>query len=124
MSARTVLGFVCSLPLMLQSAQHYPAKPVRVIEPFGAGGGPDLVARAVRLAERRPNSGSTNKRRRDPSAHGLRGAASALLVSNLPSGIGGYRRLDASIKSIFSSSSRPIGRLALKTGFLYSLSSL
>jgi tripartite-type tricarboxylate transporter receptor subunit TctC len=32
---------------MLQSAQDYPAKPVRVIEPFGVGGGPDLVARAV-----------------------------------------------------------------------------
>jgi tripartite-type tricarboxylate transporter receptor subunit TctC len=41
------LGVVCSLPLMLQSAQHYPAQPVRVIEPFGVGGGPDLVARAV-----------------------------------------------------------------------------
>ena len=29
------------------SAQDYPAKPVRIIEPFGAGGGPDLLARAL-----------------------------------------------------------------------------
>lgn len=28
-------------------AQDYPAKPVLVIEPFGAGGGPDLLARAL-----------------------------------------------------------------------------
>ena len=29
------------------SAREYPAKPVRIIEPFGAGGGPDLLARAL-----------------------------------------------------------------------------
>lgn len=28
-------------------AQRYPTKPVRVIEPFGVGGGPDLLARAI-----------------------------------------------------------------------------
>jgi tripartite-type tricarboxylate transporter receptor subunit TctC len=28
-------------------AQDYPKKPVRLIEPFGAGGGPDLLARAL-----------------------------------------------------------------------------
>ncbi|MEO6023010.1 MAG: tripartite tricarboxylate transporter substrate-binding protein [Burkholderiales bacterium] len=28
-------------------AQAYPDKPVRLIEPFGAGGGPDLLARAL-----------------------------------------------------------------------------
>ena len=47
------LGFVCLLTLMAQSSQDYPTKRVRVIEPFGAGGGPDLMARAVspRLSE-------------------------------------------------------------------------
>jgi tripartite-type tricarboxylate transporter receptor subunit TctC len=32
---------------MAPSANDYPAKPVRIIEPFGAGGGPDLLARAL-----------------------------------------------------------------------------
>ena len=34
-------------------AQDYPGKPVQIIEPFGAGGGPDLLARALapRLSE-------------------------------------------------------------------------
>jgi tripartite-type tricarboxylate transporter receptor subunit TctC len=32
---------------MLQTSQQYPTKPVRLIEPFGAGGGPDLVGRAL-----------------------------------------------------------------------------
>jgi len=47
MSTRMALGFVCSLALMLQSSQDYPTSPVRVIEPFGAGGGPDVMARAI-----------------------------------------------------------------------------
>ena len=29
------------------STQDYPAKPVRIIDPFGVGGGPDLLARAL-----------------------------------------------------------------------------
>jgi len=29
------------------SIQDYPAKPVRIVDPFGAGGGPDLLARAL-----------------------------------------------------------------------------
>jgi len=32
---------------MLQSSQDYPTKAVRLIEPFGTGGGPDLVSRAL-----------------------------------------------------------------------------
>jgi tripartite-type tricarboxylate transporter receptor subunit TctC len=38
---------------MMQSSPDYPTKPVRLIEPFGAGGGPDLVGRALaqRLTE-------------------------------------------------------------------------
>jgi len=47
MLTRIVTGFVFSLILMLQSVQDYPTKPVRLIEPFGAGGGPDLIARAL-----------------------------------------------------------------------------
>ena len=50
---RMALGFVCLLTLMAQSSQDYPTKRVRMIEPFGAGGGPDLMARAIspRLSE-------------------------------------------------------------------------
>src|SRR5260370_29475432 len=47
MLARMILGVVCSLTLMPQSSQDFPTKPVRIIEAFGAGGGPDLMARAI-----------------------------------------------------------------------------
>jgi len=47
MSTRIALGLVCSLALMLRGSQDYPTKPVHLIEPFGAGGGPDLVGRAL-----------------------------------------------------------------------------
>jgi len=70
MLTRMALGFVCSLTLMLQSSQDYPTKPVRLIEPFGAGGGPDVMARAVSpklselwgqpvTVENHPGAGST-----------------------------------------------------------------
>ena len=47
MLTRIAMGIVCSLALMLQSSQDYPTKPVRMVEPFGAGGGPDVLARAL-----------------------------------------------------------------------------
>ena len=40
------MSVVFSLALM-QSSSDYPTKPVRLIEPFGVGGGPDLVGRAL-----------------------------------------------------------------------------
>ena len=36
-----------SITKVVTFAQGYPTKPVHIIEPFGAGGGPDLVARAI-----------------------------------------------------------------------------
>ena len=65
-----VLGLVCSLVVMLQGLEDYPAKPVRIIEPFGAGGGPDIIARAISpkltalwgqpvTVENHPGAGST-----------------------------------------------------------------
>src|SRR6202790_3466241 len=70
MSTRIALGFVFSLSVMLQVSQDYPSKPVRMIEPFGAGGGPDLIARAMSpklselwgqpvTVENHPGAGST-----------------------------------------------------------------
>ena len=47
MSTRMAPGFVFWLSVMLQVSQDYPTRPVRIIEPFGAGGGPDLLARAI-----------------------------------------------------------------------------
>lgn len=70
MPARMALGFVFSLLVILQASQDYPSKPVRMIEPFGAGGGPDLIARAISpklselwrqpvTVENHPGAGST-----------------------------------------------------------------
>src|SRR5258708_10473244 len=63
-------GLVCSLVVMLQRSADYPATPVRIIEPFGAGGGPDIIARAISpkltalwgqpvTVENHPGAGST-----------------------------------------------------------------
>ena len=71
------------LTLMLQSSQDYPTKPVRMIEPFGAGGGPDVISRAVSpklsalwgqpvTVENHPGAGST--------------AAPALVAKSAPDG--------------------------------------
>jgi tripartite-type tricarboxylate transporter receptor subunit TctC len=70
MSTRMALGFVFWLSVVLQVSQHYPSKAVRMIEPFGAGGGPDLIARAISpklselwgqpvTVENHPGAGST-----------------------------------------------------------------
>jgi len=70
MPTRMALGFVFSLLVILQASQDYPSKPVRIIEPFGAGGGPDLIARAISpklselwgqpvTVENHPGAGST-----------------------------------------------------------------
>ena len=64
------LGLFLLLSTMPQVSQDYPSKPVRMIEPFGAGGGPDLLARAMSpklselwgqpvTVENHPGSGST-----------------------------------------------------------------
>ena len=44
---RFLLLFLLPVANGVTFAQDYPTKPVRIIEPFGAGGGPDLVARAI-----------------------------------------------------------------------------
>ena len=56
--------------MTLRGSAEYPAKPVRIIEPFGAGGGPDLISRAISpkltelwgqpaTVENHPGAGST-----------------------------------------------------------------
>jgi tripartite-type tricarboxylate transporter receptor subunit TctC len=42
-----LLLFLLAVANVVSVAQDYPTKPVRIIEPFGAGGGPDVVARAI-----------------------------------------------------------------------------
>jgi tripartite-type tricarboxylate transporter receptor subunit TctC len=44
---RALLLFLLSITSAVAFAQEYPRKPVRLIEPFGVGGGPDLVGRAL-----------------------------------------------------------------------------
>lgn len=70
MQLRIAFAFLFSLAVTLQSLGQYPAKPVRMIEPFGAGGGVDVIARAVAqklselwgqsvTVENHPGAGST-----------------------------------------------------------------
>jgi tripartite-type tricarboxylate transporter receptor subunit TctC len=62
--------FFLSIMSAVAVAQEYPTKPVRMVEPFGAGGGPDLTARALSqklsamwrqpvTVENHPGAGST-----------------------------------------------------------------
>jgi len=44
---RFLLLFLLFITSGMTFAQDYPTRPVRIIEPFGAGGGPDVVARAI-----------------------------------------------------------------------------
>jgi tripartite-type tricarboxylate transporter receptor subunit TctC len=44
---RALLRWVILLSMVLQTSSNYPTKPVRIIEPFGAGGGVDTIARTV-----------------------------------------------------------------------------
>jgi tripartite-type tricarboxylate transporter receptor subunit TctC len=67
---RVLLLLLLSITSAVTFAQDYPTKPVRMIEPFGAGGGPDLISRAVSpklsglwgqpvTVENHPGAGST-----------------------------------------------------------------
>jgi hypothetical protein len=67
---RLLVLFLLLITNGLTFAQDYPTKPVRMIEPFGAGGGPDLVSRVVSpklsalwgqpvTVENHPGAGST-----------------------------------------------------------------
>jgi tripartite-type tricarboxylate transporter receptor subunit TctC len=104
MSTWMALGFFLLLSAMPQISQDYPSKPVRMIEPFGAGGGPDLIARAISpklselwgqpvTVENHPGAGSTTapalvaKSPADGYALLVNTSAqaySAVLVKNLP----------------------------------------
>ncbi len=84
--------------------ENYPTKPVRLIEPFGAGGGPDVIARAISpklselwgqpvIVENHPGAGSTAApalvAKSPPDGHILlvntsAQAYSAALLKNLP----------------------------------------
>jgi tripartite-type tricarboxylate transporter receptor subunit TctC len=44
---RFLFLFLFSITSGMTFAQDYPTRAVRIIEPCGAGGGPDVIARAV-----------------------------------------------------------------------------
>ena len=47
---RFLLLFLFSITNGVMFAQDYPTGPVRIIEPFGAGGGPDVIAARIAKA--------------------------------------------------------------------------
>jgi tripartite-type tricarboxylate transporter receptor subunit TctC len=101
---RLLLLFLLSITSVITFAQDYPTRPVRIIEPFGAGGGPDVIARAISpklselwgqpvTVENHPGKGSTEApalaAASRPDGHTLlvntsAQAYSAALVKNLP----------------------------------------
>jgi tripartite-type tricarboxylate transporter receptor subunit TctC len=64
----------------MQSVQPYPAKPVRIIEPFGAGGGPDVLARELS----RKLSALWGQQVTDENHPGAGSIAAPALVAKLP----------------------------------------
>lgn len=104
MSGRETLAILFTLLVMLRGSDDYPTKPVRIVEPFGAGGGPDVIARAISpklsefwgqlvTVENHPGEGSTEApalvANSAPDGYTLlvntsAQAYSAALVKNLP----------------------------------------
>jgi tripartite-type tricarboxylate transporter receptor subunit TctC len=69
-TASVFLVVCCAQSSPPVTTQSYPTRPVQVVEPFGAGGGPDLIARALSanlsalwgqpvIVENHPGAGST-----------------------------------------------------------------
>jgi tripartite-type tricarboxylate transporter receptor subunit TctC len=101
---RLLLLFLLSITSGITFAQDYPVRPVRIIEPFGPGGGPDVIARAISpklsklwgqpvTVENHPGKGSTEApalaAMSRPDGYTLlvntsSQAYSAVLVKNLP----------------------------------------
>src|ERR1700735_4048158 len=42
-----VLAFVCAFVMPVEAADEFPNRPIRMIVPYAAGGGTDIVARIV-----------------------------------------------------------------------------
>ena len=46
-AARLLIALACAMPFAFAGAADYPTRPIRVLVPFVAGGGTDLLARFV-----------------------------------------------------------------------------